>query len=532
MKKSYFIGPLLALFLMGSQLYAQRVVLVEASEDPENPTDLFTAIMGDTTATGERTDVNTVYQLVNGGVYVVSDNIVNTPEWKLHIEAVDVTETDNKPILTRKPFESGTEFPNVMYPEGDVTLTNIWIISGEKLPGDNHDWGKIRLSGYGSRVEVTDCIIEKDRGGFLQVRADSIQLIVKNCIFRNGGNRRVFQGNGRGIDSRDRFFDSLVVKNSLVYNIQDRFFRSQGRADKAHHYVEIDGCTSFNTAGRHGHIQLKNVETAKITNNLFINPIMLGSSPVYTDEQNQPDADLHKVVTLDTLTSATQLTMLNNNIFWTQDVLDYWASNDSVNAPPVLSDLVKQTLGADTTAAFFSEVLELESIPGTILQYVVDLYNDPASTDMFDFIVEDASLVGTDFDTGNLFDFSTFSPCYGPTAQSATASTTGGPIGAVGDCPQLATSIKGQINTSLSFGIAPNPVFGNATFRYQLTRSGEVSLAIYDLSGRVVDMTFMGVQAAGEQEISWNPTSRISNGLYVAKLQTAEGIQTLKFIKN
>ncbi|MEL6721137.1 MAG: hypothetical protein AAFP82_20720, partial [Bacteroidota bacterium] len=323
---------IIGLLLIGVvSAYGQREVVIPPSSDPFNPTDIFPFIMGDTTSTGDRVDNNTVYLLENGNVYVTTGRLVNSEDWPMQIRATDLENTDVKPIITRLPNASGS-FPDIMRSNGDVHFQNLWIISGEKGSGENHDWGKIRILGTGTTVKVSDCIIEKDRGGFLQLRADSVKMYVENCIFRNGGNRRILQGNGRGIDARNFALDTLVMRNVIVHNIIDRFFRSQGGISP-HNYIEIDNCTAFNVAGRHGFIQLGRVRTAKITDNLFVNPIMLGSSPFYTDEQTQPDNDKHKVITVDTLYDDTQLTINNNNIFWTQDVMEVWNGIDSVSMP-------------------------------------------------------------------------------------------------------------------------------------------------------------------------------------------------------
>lgn len=526
----YRISLLLGLMVLACSLQAQRFVPIASSADPVTPTDVFSFIMGDTTETGDRVDNNTIYQLENGQVYVTSGRLTNTATWPLQIEAADLTDTENKAILSRLPNASG-EFPDIMRASGDVSLKNVWIISGEKGALEQHDWGKIRMQGYGSKVVVKDCIIEKDRGGFIQIRADSIRCYVDNSILRNGGNRRIIQGNGRGIDARNFFFDTLVVRNSVVHNIQDRFFRSQG-GTKPHNYIEFDQNTSFNTVGRHGHIQLGKVLTAKITNNIFMNPILLGSSPVYTDEQTQPDGDLHKVITVDTLYDGTSLTIASNNIFWTQDVLDYWASNDSVNVPGILSDLVKENMGADTTGAYFSEVLSLENVPVSILQYVKDLYADPASLEMFDFIVEDVLVEGTPFDSGNLFDLSEFSPCYDNTSASATASTDGSAVGAVAGCDNIVSSLFKSINNpQLGLTISPNPIGGQeATLSFDLTRAGYVQLNIFDLSGRLTTKLIDGNVQPGTQVTTWRPSAQLSRGLYFAQLNTVEGSMTVKLM--
>ncbi len=531
MKKHYTSIFFLFIMFCITQVHAQTIVNIPASSDPLNPTDIFPFIMGDTTTTGERNDNNTIYKLENGAVYITTDRLVNTPEWDLQIEAMDLTDTDNKPVVTRFPNDSN-EFPDMMRPEGNVTLKNIWFIPGEKGLLENHDWGKIRYMGDYTRVIADHCIFEKDRGGFFQLRGDSIKLYVTNCLLRNGGNRRVIQGNGRGVDARNTTVDTLIMRNTIVHNIQDRFFRSQGGM-APHTYIEIDHCTAFNVAGRHGFIQLGRAQTAKITNNLFINPIMLGSSPIYTDEQTQPDEDLHKVITIDTLYDNTALTISNNNVFWTSDVTDYWASNDSISAPGLLSSLVMDNLGAAAADAFFEEELTLNDVPGSILQYVVDLYADPTSTEMFDFIVEDEALgnVPGAMDYENLYDFDDFDPCYGASTMSATAATDGGAIGAVNFCSELMTNVFDvDVNEALSLKVYPNPASADITISFELEESSQVNLTIAEITGRSVTSILQGQFPSGQHTFNKDVLEQLPRGMYILSLQTDQGIMTQKLI--
>jgi hypothetical protein len=525
MKKLYIFN-LLAFFFIASAGMAQTIVSIPASTDPTMPTDIFPIIMGDTTATGERNDNNTIYKLQNGAVYITTGRIVNKPEWGLNLEAEDLNDTGSKPVIARIPNASGT-YPDIMRPEGNVTLRNIWFVVGERGALEQHDWGKIRYMGDNTRVIADHCIFEKDRGGFFQLRGNNIKLYVTNCILRNGGNRRILQGNGRGVDARNTSLDTLIMRNTIVHNIQDRFFRSQG-ATEPHNYIEIDNCTSFNTAGRHGFIQLGRVNTAKITNNLFIDPIMLGSSPVYTDEQTQPDNDLHKVITLDTLYDNTSLTISNNNIFWNQDVVDYWASNDSVSAPGLLSSLVMDNLGAASAEAAFEETLVLNSVPGTILEYVSDLYANPAADDMFDFIVEDVALAGTDFDSGNLFEFSTFDPCYPSSSQSATAGTNGGAVGAVSFCFDLTST--SSIKEIEALQVFPNPTQGELNVSFDLLESSDVSIQIMDMNGSLIRQNRSQKLSAGQHQYSFDLTGQLASGMFLLSIQTEQGVSVQKII--
>lgn len=528
MQTFYRITYSILCLLVFLPLTAQRIVEIPAGPDPNQPTEISSIILGDTTATGERVDNNTIYTLENGELYIVSNQIVNKPEWALQIQAADLDDTENKPRITRIPNASGT-FPNMFFPEGDVTFRNLWVIVGETLPGAQHDWGKIRYFGENSRVVIDHCIFEKDRGGFIQARANGIRLFITNSIFRNGGNRRILQGNGRVVDARNFYFDTVVVKQSVFHNLQDRVFRSQG-GSVPHNYVEFDRNTIFNQVGRHGCFQFGRALEVKVTNNLIQNPIMLGTSPVYTDEQTQPDGDSHKVFTLDTIYENTSLTFAANNVHYTQDVINFFNSIDSVSQPGVYSQLIEQELGAEAPNTFFSEVVELEAVPMNILQYVEDLYDDPAATDMFDFIVEDNSLAGTPLDFGNIFDFSDFSPCYGSDAMSATAATDGAAVGATNFCESLSTSVFAPVvSQSLELSVMPNPVDAVANIQFSLDAAGPVRVSIFNLAGREVAVLDQATRVAGVHQVQWS-TAGYPQGLYVVRLQTAEGEQSMKAV--
>ena len=261
-----------------------------------------------------------------------------------------------------------------------------------------------------------------------------------------------------------------------------------------------------------------------------MNPIMLGTSPIYTDEQTQPDDDAHKVFTVDTLYENTVLEFSANNVFYTQEVLDFFASNDTVSRPAVYSDLIVQKLGGSAEDTYFEEELTLTSIPTSILPYVQDLYANPAAEDMFDFVVEDSLVAGTSLDNGNLFNFSNFDPCYGSATTSATADDNGGPIGAVGTCDLVTSIYEPGIASDVAIRVQPNPITGFATFTYELKQGSPIRFGIYDITGRLIKTLVEDEQIAGEHTINWNPSSKLTKGFYIARLQTNTGERSLKLI--
>jgi hypothetical protein len=64
----------------------------------------------------------------------------------------------------------------------------------------------------------------------------------------------------------------------------------------------------------------------------------------------------------------------------------------------------------------------------------------------------------------------------------------------------------------------PNPFESSTNIVYRLNRSANISLTIYDFSGRKIQTLVNEFQASGEYSVNWN-ANRYSNGLYFYKLK-------------
>jgi hypothetical protein len=532
MKQLFTIVILAGLMLSADLLQAQR--LFEVPNTPSDPADLYAIIMGDT-INGGRVDENTIYQLENGGVYIISNRIVNAG-WPLQIHAKDLENTALKPYVTRVPTSAGA-WRDVARLEGDLSFKNLWVVFGETGPGQNHDWGRLRTIADGIRLEFIDCVLEKDRGGIPQVRSNNNKLFYENCIIRSLGNRAVWQGNGRATDAREFQIDSLVVKNCVIHNLQDRVFRSLGASGK-HNYIEYDHNTVFNQFGRHGMFSFGyGANTIKVTNNIFADPIMFGTTPFTADEQTQTDNTKHFVFTIDANkdTIKTNFTFDNNNMFWTPEVLAYYSSNDSVSRVDLYSEAILSKIGgqavADTT--YFTEVLEFNSVPTHALQYVKDAYADPASTEMWDYIVEPSNRAGVEgWPQENLFDFSTLDMGYDIESASYTAATDGGAIGArfgnFGLPPAPLTTKQALVETFLVY---PNPTAEIATFRYHLTKNDNMAITITDIHGKEISVVDSGYRSAGSYEIKVEMGKYISDfGVYFVQFKSSDKSQVMRLV--
>jgi len=87
----------------------------------------------------------------------------------------------------------------------------------------------------------------------------------------------------------------------------------------------------------------------------------------------------------------------------------------------------------------------------------------------------------------------------------------------------LVTSIDDDIIPK-SFFVAhnyPNPFNVSTTIRYSLSSEADITIEIYDLMGRKIDVLFNGNQQAGEHSIIWN-AAEVSSGVYFYNINAGD----------
>ncbi|MFQ5869889.1 MAG: T9SS type A sorting domain-containing protein, partial [Candidatus Zixiibacteriota bacterium] len=73
----------------------------------------------------------------------------------------------------------------------------------------------------------------------------------------------------------------------------------------------------------------------------------------------------------------------------------------------------------------------------------------------------------------------------------------------------------------------PNPFNAETNISYSLAEAGNVSLKVYDISGRLVVTVFEGYQEAGGHTVAWD-ASGVSSGIYFYKLETSDFAEVKK----
>jgi len=75
----------------------------------------------------------------------------------------------------------------------------------------------------------------------------------------------------------------------------------------------------------------------------------------------------------------------------------------------------------------------------------------------------------------------------------------------------------------------PNPFNSKTIIEYILPHSGEISLIVYNMTGREVALLINGNMPAGTHIATWNATD-VSSGIYFYRLQAGDFVQTKKML--
>ncbi|GAB3581449.1 PA14 domain-containing protein [Hymenobacter daeguensis] len=85
-------------------------------------------------------------------------------------------------------------------------------------------------------------------------------------------------------------------------------------------------------------------------------------------------------------------------------------------------------------------------------------------------------------------------------------------------------------STATELMVAPNPFSQQASVQFSLTNAGPVSLAVYDVQGKLVRQLFTGTSEAGVSPRFTVDAQGLSSGLYILKLVTAQNVLTQKLM--
>ncbi len=475
---------------------------------------------------GRAENPNTIYVLKRNCIYPLGKQISN---YDFHLQIMGEAGEGYLPEIIGSPKSDGTYGLDFIKAYNDFTLKNLYI--NGTLPSSYQHWQvEMRGNGSGNTYTFDNVALVYDRAASLCVRGDSLTVNVKNSVFGNTGSNNAGNGNGRLIDIRTEapYVKSLTVENCITFNHSDRIMRHMAGEIG---YLKIDRLTAVNTLGMNGGLQLGNVREAHVTNNIFANVLCLGQQESRNAEQQQADKTF-AVITLDTnyVANGQIIDIQSNNIYWDNIIKNQaWALFNDVSQPNYICATTTAALGANASAAYFTEPLSFGKVSSTqdIAVWVASYHSDPTSESLPD----SWTIPGANGNGGLYYD--EFDVTYSGTSVSATAATDGGAVG----CAPL------DFSAGISLGIDepainpkdyqlrffPNPVVDFAELSFVLDASSQVDVKLYTMDGKLCKSVFSSKLHAGEHSVSID-TRDMSTGMYMYSVITEKGSVSKMFV--
>ncbi len=499
------------------------------------------AILGDTTATGERVNPERCYKLERGKIYRLTGWF---PAYFDLCIIADEPDADNRPPII---VPSASSIPHLFSTHGNVYFKNIYI--SNIAPDGSRDYGAFidykRVVGTDtlSTVEFDGCYFEGNRFLAAGTWDQAKKLIVRNCVVRNAQNIGVIN-NGRGFDTRDYETDTVIIENSTFYNLNSYAFR--GEWNKIN-YFRFSHNTVVNTMEQPIHWAYPT--NADVSDNLFYNAHAWGQAESEYSSQLGEVFGVYNIYPLDSAIfinngfaeADRRINLHRNNWFFSQPIQDYWTSIDSVNAIPWMNTATQGAFDDDTAYPMLSEVGTTNMDPGFINEG-----NDGTVSTIDSFIhflraTRDTNLVANYWG----YEPDPSAPAFQiqwplpenlayTNATLKTAAPGGCPIGDLNWWPDLKEGCMavGTDEPFSSKGLTveqnmPNPFKGQTTIAYTLADAANVSVTIIDINGKVITSLINEKQPQGRHTVEWNAGSQ-ATGVYFYQIKTDNALITRK----
>jgi type IX secretion system substrate protein len=575
-----FMG--IALFLSGS-LIAQSTwadyiledkgdtVVVKPTSTTGYLNTMFHAIMGDTTAAGERTNANRVYETVRGGVYIY-DGPARIDATVEHLRIVAPDGTDMPPLHIKTTDPEGNRdggFYRIL--GGDFFMQNQYVC--QSLTNDINERNFFRELSEGTRAQFDHCIIEMTDWTWFNTRSAHLQYWVTNCFMFNMGKEANLE-KGNILDSKFPE-DTIWFENNTLLNSGNLLGH---RPNNAPSFGYFNHNTIVNST--QNPFLFSSQAEQVVTNNLFMNvgfvPTYPDFYPIYQDDDNLPIG----IVNVDTLETAwidnhwdgtypvasdadRKVLVDKNNAWW-----DSRFDDMNPDALAVIPDSVDEvwasqmlTMNTRTQAMFDDDANYPYLNEGTWYHAEADFTNNK------DLVPEWVQFIITNAIPGNpnggnqrplwrTNDETNLAqpdwPVFADLAYSATelkgGAMNGYPVGDLNWFPALKSKwdvtdestviiaamksgelpvdwaglgIDDKKQGSLSSGIQtyPNPFSNFTTVKFEIAQSSNVELIVYNILGEKVRILELGQHSSGIHEVNFSKGD-LNPGMYILQLNT------------
>lgn len=557
-----FLVLVVAVFFSATILQAADAdtLLVPAADGEGTPivNALIQYVVADTNANGEQ--LHDVYRLERGKYYFYNQSpVFKNPITLVAYEPGTTAETRPPKIIITTDAEGGVPYEHCITTWNDITCKNIAFSTTTQDEG--YSWANIiKLHAENKRIVLEGCHFTVSGWGLLEAYVDGVKYYIDKCHIRNATSPDswcpfFFEGGSNSIDT-------LICRNTTFFNMVGSPVNYAGQARC--NYFEFDHCTLVNIV-RH-FSSLVSYSDAIITNNIFYNTMVASVPQSALADAEDHAAGQASVIDVDTLAAndpnasdslaATsyidegdrRIDLKNNCYFWSQEVVDLHTQLDSTVAPKWMTDRAISIFGNN---AVYPNVVAENNINED-----PEFVNFGGTDKMVDFVYN--VYAGGGIDVWGWDPDSAEYPVYHyanlqwPLPEDLSHSlsqmgTDGYHIGSLEYYPsELAdyyeglSSVEEQNDLSIPSNFVlkqnyPNPFNPTTSIAYNLNRTNDVTLTIYNSLGQKIrTLVSRDNVPAGSYSIEWNGKNdmgqNVSSGIYIYKLQMGSRSKMKKMI--
>jgi len=509
---------------------------------------------------------HTVYKLLLNKVYPITA-VVNY-KGRLTLVA-DKPSLNNKPPQVGPAEDASGKGPGqVMFLiTGPITFKNIAFTDLSFTSNTNSTTQTVaQTQGDNLSSYIDGCYYENINRFAIQVGSGLWNKVyVTNSFYRNGGDESGNDGRGHFFSSNGQPLDTVVFRNNTYINTPGLLINI---AKDMVRYLELNHNTCINTIKRT--VNIANYIEAHIKNNIFYNTIAQGQLKSDIAGSISGCRDLQPVGIVDadtllgnTITDATWYTKEKDRIFevannwygWTDNVINYinidtasvqtpWMNTRTVGMfgnktlwPKFtetktysrgvngLPDFVTPIVGTDSMIAFINNVIRLKG------KSPLRWYWEPAGAKVpnndiewppiEDLRIKNAALIGDDGKPiGDLNWYSNYAERWDMTGWGRTTAV-----------EENDYSIPDVFSLEQNF---PNPFNPETMIKYNLTRTGNVTLTIFNVLGEKITTLVRDIQDAGVHSVRWDGRNSagqtLGSGLYFYILRMDAQVITKKMM--
>jgi hypothetical protein len=97
------------------------------------------------------------------------------------------------------------------------------------------------------------------------------------------------------------------------------------------------------------------------------------------------------------------------------------------------------------------------------------------------------------------------------------------------ECPGIEEENRAGVRPCLCLQNRPNPFHGSTVISYSLPQATHITLAIYDITGRLVETLVNETQEPGIHQVEWSPEG-MPAAVYFCRLRAGEFVRTRKML--